>query len=127
MESVTVTPQVSPEVQREPATATPLAVPGLIQIDQGQVRTHLDEVVRGTVKQTLNTLLEEEADRVCQARRYERSAERADTRAGHYPRKLMTKAGQVQLQVPKPRTLPHQRIVGSYGRSDLRHSLRGSK
>lgn len=111
MESVTVTPQEGPEVRHEPATAVPPAAPGLIQIDQGQVRAHLDEVVRGTVEQTLNTLLEEEADRVCRAGRYERSPERADTRAGHYPRKLMTKAGEVQLQVPKLRTLPLETAI----------------
>jgi len=114
MESVTVMTPEGPEVRHESATAvppTPLAASGLIQIDQGQVRAHLDEVVRGTVEQTLNTLLEEEADRVCRAGRYERSPERADTRAGHYPRKLQTKAGEVQLQVPKLRTLPLETAI----------------
>ena len=84
---------------------------GLIQVDQKQVKAHLDEVVRGTVERTLNALLEEEADRVCRARRYERSPDRADTRAGHYPRKLQTKAGEVELQVPKLRTLPLETAI----------------
>jgi putative transposase len=34
-------------------------------------------------------------DRPCNAQRYERSAARRDTRAGHYERKLQTKAGEV--------------------------------
>jgi putative transposase len=37
------------------------------------------------------------------AQRYERSEARRDTRAGHYERKLQTKAGEVPLRVPKLR------------------------
>jgi transposase-like protein len=33
---------------------------------------------------------------MCNAQRYERSPERTDTRAGHYKRKLHTKAGEVE-------------------------------
>ena len=51
----------------------------------------------------LNALLEAEADRLCNAQRYERSEVRRDTRAGHYERKLQTKAGEVRLKVPKLR------------------------
>jgi len=102
MASVQARTQEVPQVQ---------PVAELIQVDQGQVKAHLDEVVRGTVEQTLNALLEEEADRVCRAGRYERSPDRADTRAGHYPRKLQTKAGEVQLQVPKLRRLPLETAI----------------
>ena len=58
---------------------------------------------RGTVEETLNALLDAEADRLCHAQRYERSAARRDTRAGHYERGLQTKAGEVRLRVPKLR------------------------
>src|SRR5262249_60362698 len=51
----------------------------------------------------LNALLDAEADRLCNAQRYERSAARRDTRAGHYERGLQTKAGEVRLRVPKLR------------------------
>jgi transposase-like protein len=51
----------------------------------------------------LNALLEAEADRLCNAQRYERSEARRDTRAGHYERKLQTKAGEVRLRIPKLR------------------------
>ena len=60
-------------------------------------------MVRGTVEDTLNALLDAEADRLCNAQRYERSAARRDTRAGHYERGLQTKAGEVRLRVPKLR------------------------
>jgi putative transposase len=54
-------------------------------------------------EETLNALLEAEANRLCNARRYERSEARRDTRAGHYERRLQTKAGEVRLKVPKLR------------------------
>jgi putative transposase len=56
----------------------------VVQIDEGRIQQHLDEVVRSTVEETLNGLLDAEADQLCGARRYERSAERQDTRAGSY-------------------------------------------
>ena len=49
----------------------------LIQIDESRVRDHLAEIVRGSVEETLNTLLQKEADELCRARRYERKAESA--------------------------------------------------
>ena len=48
------------------------------------------------------------SDCLCQAKRYERSADRVDTRAGHYERKLQTKAWEVSLQVPQLRSLPFE-------------------
>lgn len=75
----------------------------VIRIDESEIRGHLDEMVRGTVEQTLNAMLDAEADELCQAQRYERSADRVDTRAGHYKRKLHTKAGEVEVKVPKLR------------------------
>ena len=51
----------------------------------------------------LTALLEAEADRLCNAQRDERTEARRDTRAGHYERKLQTKAGEVRLKVPKLR------------------------
>jgi Transposase, Mutator family len=75
----------------------------VISIDDERIRNHLDRVVRGSVEETLNALLEAEADRLCNAQRYERTEVRRDTRAGHYERKLQTKAGEVRLKVPKLR------------------------
>jgi transposase-like protein len=68
-----------------------------------RIKSHLDRVVRGTVEETLNALLDAEADRLCNAQRYERSEARRDTRAGNYERGLQTKAGEVRLRVPKLR------------------------
>lgn len=83
----------------------------IIRIEQEELSKHVDNVVRGTVEETLNALLDAEADRLCQARRYERTEARKDTRAGHYTRKLGTKAGEVNLKVPKLRTLPFETAI----------------
>ena len=83
----------------------------IIRIEQEQLTKHLDTIVRGTVEETLNAMLDAEADRLCQAGRYERTQKRQDTRAGHYKRKLDTKAGQVELQVPKLRTLSFETAI----------------
>jgi putative transposase len=68
----------------------------VVQIDDRRIQDHLGELVRGTVEETLNAM-------PCGAQRYERSADRVDTRAGSYDRKLHTKAGEVSLKVPKLR------------------------
>ena len=64
----------------------------VIQIDGVRIRDHLGEMVLGTVEETLNALLDAEADRLCGAGRYERSQGRQDTRAGSYDRSLHTVA-----------------------------------
>jgi transposase-like protein len=75
----------------------------VIQIDEGRIRDHLGEMVRGTVEETLNAMLDAEADQLCGAGRYERSQARQDTRAGSYDRTLQTSAGEVNLKIPKLR------------------------
>jgi len=83
----------------------------VIAVDEEELRSHVSEVVRQSVEETLNGLLDAEADTLCQARRYERNAERASTRAGHYERNLQTKAGTVQLKVPKLRHMPFETAI----------------
>ena len=84
-------------------TQIPGPLNNVIRIDDERIKGHLDRVVRGTVEETLNALLDAEADRMCNAERYERTEARRDTRAGHYERNLETKAGEVTLKVPKLR------------------------
>jgi transposase-like protein len=75
----------------------------VIQIDEARIRDHLGEMVRGTVEEALNAMLDAEADRLCGASKYERTEGRKDTRAGSYERSLDTKAGPVKLKMPKLR------------------------
>lgn len=97
---------VLPETTEMP----PVRLPA-IQVDEAQIHAHLDRVVRQTVEDTLNALLDAEADELCGAKRYERSDARKDTRAGSYQRKLHTKAGEVELKVPKLRNLPFESAI----------------
>ena len=83
------------------------AISGAIKIDEKEIRTHLDGLVRQSVEDTLNALLNTEADAICQASRYPHSPDRQDTRAGSYKRKLLT-AGEVELRIPRLRTLPFE-------------------
>ncbi|MEN6386720.1 MAG: IS256 family transposase [Phycisphaerales bacterium] len=75
----------------------------VIKINEQQIRNHLGEMVRSTVEKTLNDMLDEEADQLCNAQRYERTDGRINGRAGHYKRKLHTSSGQVELNMPKLR------------------------
>ena len=54
----------------------------VIRIDDERVRDYLRSVVRGSVEETLNALLEAEAEQLCKAQRYERTEARRDTRRG---------------------------------------------
>lgn len=73
----------------------------IVTFDEAAVRGELKELVRQTVEDTLNALLEEEADDLIGADRYERTAEREAYRAGHCERGLATTSGQVTLRMPK--------------------------
>ena len=75
----------------------------VIRIDDERIQDHLKHIVRGSVEETLNALLDAEAERLVGAGRYERTEARRDTRAGSYERKLHTTAGEVKLKVPKLR------------------------
>jgi transposase-like protein len=91
----------------------------IIQINEAEVEDLLGRKVRESVEETLNGLLDAEADELCGAGRYERSDARKDTRAGHYERKLHTKAGEVNLKVPKLRSLPFEtQIIKRYQRKE---------
>jgi len=78
----------------------------VIQINAAQIKDHLGEMVRSTVEETLNAMLDAEANHLCNARRYEHTEARTDQRAGHYNRTLHTKAGEVELKMPQLRQAP---------------------
>src|SRR5262249_28840561 len=75
----------------------------LIEIDQGQLRQHVDGLVRAAVQDTPNAQLDAEADARCGAQRYKHSPDRTDYRVGSYTRQFHTKAREIELKVPKLR------------------------
>ena len=94
--------------------------PGFISVNQGELEDHLKVVVRSTVEETLNAMLDAEADALCNARRYEHSAQRVNTRAGHYKRQLLTSSGPVTLKMPKLRLATFETaIIERYRRREI--------
>lgn len=91
----------------------------IVNINESALEKRIDEKIREGIETTLNTLLDEQADRIAGAGRYERSENRRDTRAGHYERKLHTRGGEVTLRMPKLRTLAFETgIIERYKRRE---------
>ena len=83
----------------------------IVSVDEESLRKDIVELVRKTVQDTLNALLEQEAEEMVGAERYERTAGREAYRSGHYKRKLVTTSGQIELDVPKLRGATFQTAV----------------
>ena len=73
----------------------------IVTLSEESLRSDLRELVRRTVEEMLNGLLDEEAGDLVGAERYERTADREAYRAGHYERKLATTSGEVTIRMPK--------------------------
>ena len=73
----------------------------IVQFNEEIIKGQLKELVRGSVEETLNELLEKEAESLTQAARYERSEARQGYRSGHYDRSLTTTSGDITLHVPR--------------------------
>ena len=73
----------------------------IVSFDEQAVKDELRELVRKTIEETINAMLDEEADQLVGAGPYERTDERTAYRAGHYERGFTTTSGQVTLKMPK--------------------------
>ena len=73
----------------------------IVQLNEEVIKGQLKELVRGSVEETLNALLEQEAEKLTQAAWYERNEARQGYRSGHYSRNLTTTSGDVTLHVPR--------------------------
>ena len=73
----------------------------IVQLNEEVIKGQIKELVRGSVEETLNELLEQEASMLTQAARYERNETRQGYRSGHYDRNLTTTSGDVTLHVPR--------------------------
>ena len=56
----------------------------IIEVNERFIKDQLGEMVRGTVEETLNTMLDTEADQLCNATRYEHNDARKDTHQASY-------------------------------------------
>lgn len=75
----------------------------IITLDEDTLKGELRDLVRETVEQVINGILDAQADELVNAERYERTDERQAYRSGHYARGLLTQAGKIEVMVPKLR------------------------
>ena len=73
----------------------------IVQLNEEVIKGQIKELVRGSVEETLNELLEAEAEKLTQAARCECSEVRQGYRSGYYDRNLTTTLGVVTLHVPR--------------------------
>ena len=83
----------------------------IVQLNDEVIKGQSKELVCGSVEETLNELLEKEAESLTQAARYERSEARQGYRSGHYGRNLTTTSGDVTLHVPRFKGVPFETAI----------------
>ena len=75
----------------------------IVQLNEEVIKGQLKELVRGSVEETLNELLEAEAEKLTQAARYERNEQRQGEPTCHYNRNPPTpSAGHPDPLCPPP-------------------------
>lgn len=83
----------------------------IIQLNQELIHNELKDLVRSSVEETLNALLDHEAEELVNAEKYERSGDRKGYRSGHYSRNFQTTAGEVKLKIPKLKGVPLETAI----------------
>ena len=73
----------------------------ILQLNQEVIHNEIRDLVKTSIEETLNSMLDAEADQLVNAERYARDEQRTGYRAGHYERGFTTTAGEVTLKVPK--------------------------
>ena len=83
----------------------------IITLNENAVKTEIKDLVRKSVEETLNELLDNEAEELTGAAKYERNESRKGYRSGHYTRNLTTTSGNVKLSVPKLKGVPFETAI----------------
>ena len=83
----------------------------IIQFNEQVIKTELKDLVKQSVEETLNSLLDQEAEELTKASRYERTERRKGYRSGHYMRNLQTTSSNVTLKVPKLKGIPFETAI----------------
>jgi putative transposase len=96
---------VSIEVTEE-ATGEDAGRKPLLRIDESKLKRWVDGQVKNAVEDVLNDIMESEAKALAGAEKHERTTGRKDYRNGYRKRKLQTRVGEVDLKVPRLRSVP---------------------
>lgn len=91
-----------------------------IELDRNKVADWINNQIRGAMKEVLEGIMEAEAEELLCAKPYERTEERADYRNGKRKRKLTTRVGEIELEVPRMRVLAFQtEVIDRYRRMEI--------
>jgi len=83
----------------------------IVSFDEAAIKKKLEPLVKETIQDTLNAILDEEADCLVGAERHGRTAGREAYRSGHYRRNLTTKVGDITVDMPKLKGATFQTAV----------------
>ena len=83
----------------------------IIHLNEELIKTELKDLVRSSVEETPNSLLDKEAEDLTNAQKYERTESRKGYRSGHYSRNLTTTSGEVTLKMPKLKGIPFETAI----------------
>ena len=83
----------------------------IIQLNEDLIKNNLKDLVRSSVEETLNVLLDHEADELVNADKYERSGDRKGYCSGHYERNFSTTSGDVTLKVLKLKGIQFETVI----------------
>ena len=91
----------------------------IVQLNEQVIHTELKDLVKKSIEETLNAMLDSEADRWVNAERYVRDEQRQGYQTGHYERNFTTTAGDVPLRMPKLKGLTFETsIIERYKRRE---------
>ena len=83
----------------------------IVQLNEELIKGQIKELVRGSVEEAHNELLEAEAEKLTQAARYERNEQRQGYRSGHYSLNITTTSRGVTLKVPKLKEISFETAI----------------
>lgn len=84
---------------------------GIFEVNESEIRGYLEKLVKEAVKEVLENVMAGEAEELVCASRYERTEGRKDHRNGKRKRKIKTRVGEIELEVPRLRSLAFQTMV----------------
>lgn len=79
-------------------------------MNEDLIKNNLKDLVRDSVEETLNALLDHEAEELVNTEKYERSGYRKGYRSGHYDRNFTT-SGDVMFHVPKLKSIRFETAI----------------
>ena len=91
-----------------------------IGLEKTKVAKWIEDKIRGAIKEVLEGTMDAEAEELICAKPYERSDERQDCRNGKRKRKLTTRVGEIELEVPRMRVLQFRtEVIERYRRMEI--------